>query len=44
MMTERELSRSTTWTHAEAAVLAKAVRWHCEGRIVVHGNRTVVLR
>jgi formyltetrahydrofolate deformylase len=29
---------------AEAAVLAKAVRWHCEGRIVVHGNRTVVLR
>lgn len=29
---------------AEATALARAVRWHCEGRVVVHGNRTVVLR
>jgi formyltetrahydrofolate deformylase len=28
---------------AEAAALQKAVRWHCEGRVVRHGNRTVVL-
>ncbi|GIM63049.1 formyltetrahydrofolate deformylase [Planomonospora venezuelensis] len=29
---------------AEIAALRKAVRWHCEGRILLHGNRTVVLR
>lgn len=29
---------------AEAAALQKAVRWHCEGRVLLHGNRTVVLR
>ena len=29
---------------AETAALAQAVRWHCEGRVVVYGNRTVVLR
>jgi formyltetrahydrofolate deformylase len=23
-------------------VLARAVRWHCEDRIIVHGNKTVV--
>jgi len=26
----------------ERTVLARAVRWHLEDRIVVHGNRTVV--
>ncbi|GAB3551835.1 formyltetrahydrofolate deformylase [Arthrobacter tumbae] len=29
---------------AECAALRNAVRWHCEGRIVLLGNRTVVLR
>jgi len=28
----------------EAAVLNRAVRWHAEHRVFVHGNRTVVLR
>ncbi len=28
---------------AEATALQKAVRWHCEGRVILHGNRTVVL-
>ena len=23
-------------------VLARAVRWHCEERVLVHGNKTVV--
>ena len=26
----------------ERRVLARAVRWHCEDRIIVHGNKTVV--
>ena len=26
----------------ERSVLARAVRWHCEDRIIVHGNKTVV--
>jgi len=26
----------------ERRVLARAVRWHCEDRVIVHGNRTVV--
>jgi formyltetrahydrofolate deformylase len=29
---------------AEVAALTKAVRWHCEGRVILHGNRTVILR
>ena len=29
---------------AESAALTKAVRWHCEGRVVTQGRRTVVLR
>jgi formyltetrahydrofolate deformylase len=29
---------------AETAALTKAVRWHCTGRVIVHGQRTVVLR
>ena len=28
----------------ESAVLNRAVRWHAERRVFVHGNRTVVLR
>jgi formyltetrahydrofolate deformylase len=27
----------------ESRALSNAVRWHCEGRVVLHGNRTVVL-
>jgi formyltetrahydrofolate deformylase len=27
----------------ERTVLARAVRWHCEDRVLVHGNTTVVL-
>jgi formyltetrahydrofolate deformylase len=23
-------------------VLVRAVRWHCEDRVIVHGNKTVV--
>jgi formyltetrahydrofolate deformylase len=26
----------------ERRVLARAVRWHCEDRIIVHGNKTIV--
>ena len=33
----RRIGRQT-----ERAVLARAVRWHVEDRIVIHGNRTVV--
>ena len=29
---------------AETTALQKAVRWHCEGRVILHGGRTVVLR
>jgi formyltetrahydrofolate deformylase len=29
---------------AECAALRNAVRWHCEGRILLLGNRTVILR
>ena len=28
----------------ECKALSNAVRWHCEGRVFLHGNRTVVLR
>lgn len=28
----------------ECKALSNAVRWHCEGRVVIHGNRTIVLR
>ena len=28
---------------AEALALARAVRWHCEGRVLLNGTRTVVL-
>jgi formyltetrahydrofolate deformylase len=26
----------------ERTVLARAVKWHCEDRVLVHGNTTVV--
>jgi formyltetrahydrofolate deformylase len=26
----------------ERRVLARAVRWHCEDRVLVHGNKTIV--
>jgi len=29
---------------AECAALRNAVRWHCEGRVLLLGNRTVILR
>jgi formyltetrahydrofolate deformylase len=29
---------------AECVALRNAVRWHCEGRILLLGNRTVILR
>lgn len=29
---------------AECKALSNAVRWHCEGRVFLNGNRTVVLR
>ena len=28
----------------ECKALSNAVKWHCEGRVVLHGNKTVVLR
>jgi formyltetrahydrofolate deformylase len=28
----------------ECKALSNAVRWHCEERVIVHGNRTIVLR
>src|SRR5690606_8627943 len=28
----------------ECKALSNAVRWHCEGRVFLHGNRTVVRR
>jgi len=30
--------------HVERMVLARAVSWHCEDRVLVHGNKTVVFR
>jgi formyltetrahydrofolate deformylase len=29
-------------SHIERVVLARAVAWHCEDRVLVHGNKTVV--
>ena len=26
----------------ERRVLSRAVRWHCEDRVLVHGNKTIV--
>lgn len=27
---------------AERLALARAVNWHCQGRVLLHGNRTVI--
>ena len=34
---------ATVGRDAEALALSRAVRWHCERRILLYGNRTVVL-
>ncbi|HEY1713335.1 MAG TPA: formyltetrahydrofolate deformylase, partial [Solirubrobacteraceae bacterium] len=39
--TAQELSRAGA--DVERMVLARAVRWHCEDRVLVHGNTTVIL-
>ena len=39
-MTPEELVRAGE--EVESRVLARAVRWHCESRILVNGTRTVV--
>jgi formyltetrahydrofolate deformylase len=33
---------ATVGQDAEALALSRAVRWHCENRILLHGHRTVV--
>ena len=35
---------ATVGRDAEALALSRAVRWHCEHRILLYGHRTVVLR
>jgi formyltetrahydrofolate deformylase len=35
---------ATVGRDAEALALSRAVRWHCERRVLLYGNRTVVLR
>ncbi|MCG7204406.1 formyltetrahydrofolate deformylase [Streptomyces arenae] len=32
----------TVGRDAERLALARAVNWHCQGRVLIHGNRTVV--
>ncbi|MHB8691007.1 MAG: formyltetrahydrofolate deformylase [Solirubrobacteraceae bacterium] len=41
-MTEAEFTARGRDT--EALVLSRAVRWHCENRVMLHNNRTVVFR
>ncbi|MBU6114180.1 MULTISPECIES: formyltetrahydrofolate deformylase [Mammaliicoccus] len=31
-----------TGRHVESEVLARAVRWHCEHKVIVNGNKTIV--
>lgn len=33
---------ATVGQDAEALALARAVRWHCQNRVLLHGHRTVV--
>ena len=33
---------ATVGQDAEALALSRAVRWHCENRVLLHGHRTVV--
>jgi formyltetrahydrofolate deformylase len=35
---------STVGQDAECLALSRAVRWHCENRILLHGHSTVVFR
>lgn len=42
--THDERAMSTVGRDAEALALARAVRWHCESRVLVNGHRTVVFR
>ncbi len=35
---------ATVGQDAEALALSRAVRWHCENRVLLHGHRTVVFR
>jgi formyltetrahydrofolate deformylase len=39
-----EHALSTVGRDAEALALARAVRWHCEGRVLLNGHSTVVFR
>lgn len=36
------LQLATVGQDAEALALSRAVRWHCENRVLLHGHRTVV--
>jgi formyltetrahydrofolate deformylase len=40
--TAQELTRQGA--EVERTVLARAVRWHCQDRVLVDGNATVVFR
>ncbi|MDJ0392901.1 formyltetrahydrofolate deformylase [Rhodococcus sp. G-MC3] len=35
---------ATVGQDAEALALSRAVRWHCENRVLLHGSRTVVFK
>jgi hypothetical protein len=39
-----ERALSTVGRDAEALALARAVRWHCQGRVLLNGHSTVVCR
>ena len=39
-----ERALATVGRDAEALALARAVRWHCESRILLNGRSTVVFR
>jgi formyltetrahydrofolate deformylase len=39
-----ERALATVGRDAEALALARAVRWHCEGRVLMNGHGTVVFR
>ncbi|CAN5362099.1 formyltetrahydrofolate deformylase [soil metagenome] len=42
--THDERAMSTVGRDAEAIALARAVRWHCESRVLLNGHSTVVFR
>ena len=35
--------RKAAGRDTECRARSNAVKWHCEGRVILHGNRTVVL-